>query len=116
MDISFEHSAEALYASLSCSPVVLGLLSLINDKLRVAAQDQLVYIPQMLSAWLQTHFLGLELMQSKPESIGSDELGSMRLTKAGSTVLAVSLEGCDKGGETTIAVLLAGLDCSLTFP
>ena len=40
----------------------------------------------------------------------------MRLTKAGSTVLADSLEGCDKGGETTVAVLLTGLDGSLTPP
>jgi hypothetical protein len=37
-------------------------------------------------------------------------------TKAGSTVLAASLEGCDdKGGETT-AARLGGLGISLAFP
>lgn len=74
MDISFEHSSDALYASFSCSPVVLSLLSLINNTLRVAAQDPPVYIPQMLSPLLQTRFLGLERTQSKLESIESDEL------------------------------------------
>lgn len=48
---------------------MLSLLSLINDTLRVAVQDLPVHIPQMLSPWLQTHSLGLELTQSKPESM-----------------------------------------------
>jgi hypothetical protein len=52
---------------------MLSLPSLINDTLRVAVQDPPVHIPQMLSPWLQTHSLGLELTQSKPESMGSDE-------------------------------------------
>ena len=53
---------------------MLSLPSLINGTFRAEVQDPPVHVPQMLSPWLQTHSLGLELKQSKPESIGSDEL------------------------------------------